>query len=174
MDKPDCWLNPRQCQGDADGLKEGSAKKGYYYVHFDDLNVLLAGWNTKEPPFGPGIATVTGPNGEPGICADFAHDQEGSAKKGYWRVHFNDLNILIANWNILEPDLGPGIPPDCLDCQRGQQAKGGELSIEEIMKWLEEIWLDPEARKVIDEEAWLKFVESLMEGLQGQLNDSQQ
>jgi parallel beta-helix repeat protein len=166
MDKPDCWLNPRQCQGDADGLKEGSAKKGYYYVHFDDLNVLLAGWNTLEPPDGPGIATITGPNGEPGICADFAHDKEGSSKKGYWRVHFNDLNILIANWNTLEPDKGLGVPPDCLDCQRGQQAKGGELSIEEIMKWIEEIWLDPEARKVIDEDAWLKFIESLAEEVQ--------
>jgi hypothetical protein len=168
--RPECWCYPRQCHGDADGLKEGSAKKGYYYVHFDDLNVLLAGWNTKEPPFGPGIATVTGPNGEPGICADFAHDKEGSSKKGYWRVHFNDLNILIASWDVNEPDFGPGIPPDCLDCQRGQQAKGGELSIEEIMKWIEEIWLDPEARKVIDEDAWLKFIQSLMEELQRLVN----
>jgi hypothetical protein len=111
--KPNCWCYPRQCHGDADGLKEGSAKKGYYYVHFNDLNVLLAGWNTLEPDKGPGIATVTGPNGEPGICADFAHDQEGSAKKGYYRVHFNDLNILVSNWNVLEPDKGPGVPPDC-------------------------------------------------------------
>ncbi len=113
--KPECWCYPRQCHGDSDGLKEGGATKGYY-VHFHDLNILLAGWNTLEHPKGPGIATITGPYGEPGICADFAHDQEGSAKKGYYRVHFNDLNTLIANWNTLEPPQGPGIDPNCLDC----------------------------------------------------------
>ncbi len=110
---PICWCYPRQCHGDADGLKEGSDKKGYYYVHFDDLNVLIAAWNTLEPDKGPGIWTVTGPKGEPGICADFAHDKEGSSKKGYYRVHFSDLNILVAHWNIKEPPHGPGIPPDC-------------------------------------------------------------
>jgi len=36
-----------------------------------------------------------------------------------------------------------------------------ELEIEVILKWLEELWLDPEIREAIDEDAWLKFIESV-------------
>lgn len=114
--KPDCWCLNTQCHGDVDGLKEGSAKTGYYRVHFRDLNVLLAAWNVKEPTAGPGIGTVSFTDGQgtvKGICADFAHDVEGSPKTGYYRVHFNDLNILLASWNIKEPTLGPGLARDC-------------------------------------------------------------
>jgi len=114
--KPECWCIKTQCHGDADGKKEGTAKTGFWRVHFRDLNTLLAGWNTKEPTMGPGIATVTFTDGigsVAGICADFAHDVEGSTKTGFFRVHFNDLNILIANWNVKEPTFGPGIPQDC-------------------------------------------------------------
>jgi parallel beta-helix repeat protein len=39
------------------------------------------------------------------------------------------------------------------------------LKIEQLIKWLEELWLDPEARKAIDEDIWLKFIESLKEEL---------
>ena len=120
--KPDCWCFPRQCHADADGLMEGSDKEGYWYVGTNDLNVLLAGWKILEPndgspwPGGPGIASI--PNG---ICADFAHDIEGSDKEGYWRVGTNDLNILLTNWKVLEPNDGnpwpggPGVDPNCLD-----------------------------------------------------------
>ncbi len=107
---PDCWCWPRQCHGDADGLKGGNVKTGYYWVGPTDLNILIAGWLVKEPAFGPGIASI--PNG---ICADFAHDQGGSAKTGFYRVGPTDLNILIANWLVKEPGFGPGVPPDCLD-----------------------------------------------------------
>ncbi len=106
--KPACWAYPRQCYGDADGLTEGSSKSGFYYVGNNDLNTLLAAWQIKEPPFGPGIASI-----ENGICADFARDQEGSAKAGFYRVGNNDLNRLVANWMVREPPAGPGIPADC-------------------------------------------------------------
>jgi len=148
-------------------------------VHFNDLNILLANWDIREPtlppiPSGPGIVTCTAPNGVPCVCADFAHDQEGGAKTGYYRVHFSDLNILLASWNILEPTplpipSGPGIPPDCLNCPdvlAEQQIKKVEpLKIEEIIDRLEQLWLDPEAQKLIDENIWLKFIESLKEEL---------
>jgi len=120
--KPLCWCCPRQCHGDTDNQREGSTKTGYYYVHFKDLNVLVGAWNIMEPnygdpyPGGPGIAWP-----DPNICADFDHKAENSAKTGYYRVHFNDLNILLSSWNILEPAVppipsGPGIEPNCLDC----------------------------------------------------------
>jgi len=37
------------------------------------------------------------------------------------------------------------------------------LDIEELLKWLAEIWLDPEVREAINEDAWLKFMESVAE-----------
>lgn len=108
--KPVCWTYPRQCYGDADGLAENHPEGGISYVGDNDLNLLLAAWQVKEPPFGPGIASV-----ENGICADFARDLEGNATEGFHRVGNNDLNILVANWMVREPPAGPGIPTDCAD-----------------------------------------------------------
>jgi hypothetical protein len=106
--KPVCWTYPRQCHGDADGLKEGDAKAGFYYVGPKDLNILIAAWQVKEPPFGPGVATINN-----GICADFAHDQAGSATTGFYRVGSTDLNRLVESWLVKEPPAGPGVPSDC-------------------------------------------------------------
>ncbi len=106
--KPVCWAYPRQCHGDADGLKEGDVQTGLSYVGPTDLDILTAAWQVKEPPFGPGIASI-----ENGICADFARDQEGDATGGFYRVGTTDLNILVANWLVKEAPQGPGIPADC-------------------------------------------------------------
>ncbi|MBN1510651.1 MAG: hypothetical protein JXB13_01425 [Phycisphaerae bacterium] len=108
LGKPACWAYPRQCRGDADGRKDGSEKTGFYYVGPSDLNVLIAAWQVKEPPLGPGIAAI-----ENGICADFARDQGGSAKTGIYRVGPTDLNRLVENWLVKEPPAGPGVPGDC-------------------------------------------------------------
>jgi hypothetical protein len=105
--KPACWAYPRQCHGDADGLAV-SGKTGTYYVGTSDLNILTDAWQVKEPPFGPGIASI-----QNGICADFAHDIEGGNKAGWYRVGTNDLNILVENWLVKEPPAGPGVPADC-------------------------------------------------------------
>jgi len=39
------------------------------------------------------------------------------------------------------------------------------LDIEEVMKWLAEVWLDPEVQEAISEADWLKFIESITETL---------
>lgn len=108
LGRPTCWAYPRQCHGDADGLKGGSSGTGFYYVGPADLNVLVAAWQVKEPPFGPGIAAI-----ENGICADFARDQAGSEAAGIYRVGPTDLNRLVANWLVKEAPAGPGVPGDC-------------------------------------------------------------
>lgn len=113
LGKPDCWVYPRQCHGDADGLSYGSAAGGRSYVEDVDMRILHIAWQIKEPPYGPGIASIPG-----GICADFAHDAEGDAATGFYRVGTTDLNILTANWLVKEPPDGPGIGPDCPSCQR--------------------------------------------------------
>jgi hypothetical protein len=106
--KPTCWTFPRQCHGDADGLKEGNETTGFYYVGPSDLNILIAAWQVKEPPFGPGITSI-----QNGICADFAHDQGGSAGTGTYRVGSTDLNRLVEYWLVKEAPAGPGVPGDC-------------------------------------------------------------
>jgi len=106
--KPACWAFPRQCHGDADGTLEGSAETGFYYVGPADLAVLTAAWQIKEPPFGPGIASI-----ENGICADFARDQEGDAATGFHRVGSTDLNRLVENWLVKEAPADPGVPGNC-------------------------------------------------------------
>ena len=96
MEKPECWCIKTQCLGDADGLKEGSQKKGIFRVHFGDMTILLNAWGIKEDP---GVSTLVG---DPGICADFSRSQEGSQKKGIFRVHFQDMTILLGNWAAKE------------------------------------------------------------------------
>jgi hypothetical protein len=108
---PACWCYERQCHGDADGAQGGGAEMGYYYVGPADFNVLVDGWLVKEPPHGPGIASVPG-----GICADFGHDVEGDTDTGLYRIGLSDLNIWVASYLVKEPPHGPGIDPDCLDC----------------------------------------------------------
>lgn len=106
--KPACWAYPRQCHGDADGVADGDASTGYYYVGPRDLDVLVAAWQVKEPPFGPGIASI-----ENGICADFARDKEGDEATGFYRVGMTDLNRLVANWLVKEAPHGSGVRGDC-------------------------------------------------------------
>jgi hypothetical protein len=110
--KPACWCNLRQCHGDADGLAQGTTKSGLYYVGTNDLSVLIAAWQVLEPPNGPGIATIS-VGGIPGICADFAHDAQGTTKSGIYRVGTNDLSRMITYWQVLEPPNGTGTPADC-------------------------------------------------------------
>jgi hypothetical protein len=126
--KPDCWCYPRQCHGDSDDAIEGNSKTGYYYVGYNDLNMLLAGFKVLEPDFGPGIATVSDfdnfgyANGR-GICGDNQHDVEGNSKTGYYRVGYNDLNQLVGyafkRYEIphndpCDPLYPNGIPADCI------------------------------------------------------------
>ena len=142
VNEPSCFCNQRQCYGDAAGDKSGTSKDGYWYVGGTDLTILLACWDdqntpstaddfwVKEPPDGPGIATITSPS--LGICADFAHDKSGTSKDGYWYVGGTDLTIMLAAWDdqntpdtgddfwLKEPPDGPGIPPDwCGDLPGG-------------------------------------------------------
>jgi hypothetical protein len=111
LGSPECWCLTTHCYGDADGLAEVS-KTGAFRVHFNDIAVLLLGWDVMESPAGPGIATITGAGGLEGACADFDHAGETS-KTGTFRVHFNDIAALIASWNIMEPPAGPGLGTDC-------------------------------------------------------------
>ncbi len=145
--KPECWCYPRHCYGDADGKNQGGGKVPIHAVHYDDLNVLIAAWKVQEPPDGPGIESITAPNGQPGICADFSHSMEGGYKTGYYRVHFWDLNALISSWNVQEPPLGPGIPRDCgglLGLEKENEIPHGDVVVDGNLKeWgADTYWLD--------------------------------
>ena len=101
MGMPKSWCNTRQCEGDADGLQEGSPFTGYWWVGVLDLNILISGWKNQ---------VYVDPDTNPWIAADFDHAQEGSPFTGYWRVGVLDLNILIGNWKD-----DADILADCLD-----------------------------------------------------------
>ncbi len=79
-DKPKCWCYPRQCRGDADGIRTG-----LYWVTTPDLNLLKAAYNKNDTA----LRGITN-----GICADFDH-----AKTGLYRVTTPDLNILKTYYN---------------------------------------------------------------------------
>ena len=89
MGQPACWLNARQCHGDADGQSQGPQK---FWVSTNDLDILIAAWNKTYAE----IASQT-INGVPLICADFDHAAQENNK---FRVSTNDLDILIANWQL--------------------------------------------------------------------------
>jgi hypothetical protein len=63
-------------------------------VFTNDVEILAAAWNKP-------LESLTGNQ----ICADFDHLSEGEQK---YRVSFNDLAILLANWRL--PDAPA---PDC-------------------------------------------------------------
>ena len=111
--KPACWAYKYNCRGDADGKAQGNPLFGYARVSTDDLNILLASWDVREAPKGPGIASVE-VNGVPGICADFNHAAQGNPLFGYARVSTDDLNILLASWDVREAPKGPGLEPCAL------------------------------------------------------------
>jgi len=100
--KPVSWCFPRQCHGDADGLKLDypNDPNGPFWVQQNDLDILNDGW--KKPYSGD-------PEQDPWIAADFDHEQGGNPKTGYYRVGINDLNILVENWES-NPD------PNCQEC----------------------------------------------------------
>ncbi|MCK4293832.1 MAG: hypothetical protein KAY65_11595 [Planctomycetes bacterium] len=48
--------------------------------------------------------------------------------------------------------------------RRSGEARSGARRTKEILDWLAEIWLDPEVRKTLDADVWLKLYESLEDG----------
>jgi hypothetical protein len=88
---PECWCNPYQCDGDADGVDSGIPFR--YRVFTGDLNLLVANWKAK-------IATAN-------PCADFDHKDSGIPFR--YRVFTADLNILVGNWKAKDAAL----PGDC-------------------------------------------------------------
>jgi hypothetical protein len=56
---------------------------------------------------------------------DTNHTIEGNPITGYFRVHFNDLTVLINAWNVNEPPKGPGLANDPLVCADFNHAQEG-------------------------------------------------
>jgi hypothetical protein len=159
MSRPDCWCaspidgTHYQCYGDADGKTETLAK---FRIYGGDLSLVVANWKRKidDPLLNR--------------CADIDHHYQTILK---YRVYGIDVNTVVDNWKKKDYEL----TNNCNECDRGQKALGGgEVRIEELLKRLLEIWVDPEVRKLIDEDAWLKFVESLKQDIESPSLDWQQ
>jgi hypothetical protein len=111
--RPDCWCWARQCYGDTNNDKQGSTRLGWQYVGSADIDLIAAAWQILEPPKGSGIAGRS-LNGIDFICADVNHAQQGSTRLGWQRVGSADIGVLSANWQVLEPPKGSGVPADCV------------------------------------------------------------
>ncbi|MHC4158673.1 MAG: hypothetical protein ACYSSO_06305, partial [Planctomycetota bacterium] len=80
-----------------------------------DLTVSCGCFTCSDPNYTEWL-TVGEPNCWclPRQCYGDTDDATGGTKKGgYFRVGATDLSILGANWGILEPPKGSGIPADC-------------------------------------------------------------
>jgi hypothetical protein len=123
------------------------------------MGLIIANWKKKadNPTLNP--------------CADIDHISSGEPYR--YRVYTGDIGKVIANWKKYDKDnltVDPlmRLPGDCPErgCQRGALGGGSpgtELSSKDLLNRLAEIWLDPEVRKTIDEEKFLKVYESLKE-----------
>ncbi len=151
LGRPNCWMTPYQCDGDASCLPYLTTG---WLVYTDDLNILSANWKKK-----PDDETLN-------PCADVSHRQYLTTG---WRVYTDDLSIVATNWKKKAGTPPTGLAGDCPNrgCEEGAMGAGGkaatELTAKEILEWLAEIWLDPEVQKAIDEAAWRRLVESLKE-----------
>jgi len=115
---PECWCNKYHCYGDVDGLDEGSVKKGYYWVSYADLAAVTGSWKDAA-----GDTNISGdyPTAPGAICADVDRTEEGSVKKGYYRVSYGDLSLVTGNWKDTTGDTtAKGDDPYAHTC-------GGEL-----------------------------------------------
>jgi hypothetical protein len=68
-------------------------------------------------------------------------------------------------------DLAPTVgtagesPYPSVSAEQQQIEKIEPLKIEQLIKWLEQVWLEEETQKLINEDLWLKFIESLKKEL---------
>jgi len=92
--QPTSWCALRQCHGDADNAKE-TIGKGSFYVGYNDINILLAGFK----------GTYTN---QAWIAADFDHKTEVIGK-GTFRVGYNDINVLLKYFKAADA----AVPADC-------------------------------------------------------------
>ena len=167
LGRPDCWCSSAvlgedisdtgppnytagdyQCDGDANTDRENPLAK--WRVSASDLSLVIANWQktADDETLNP--------------CADIDHAEENPL--AHWRVSASDLSILITHWKWTAAQLAG----DCAErgCQGealGRGSPGTQLTSKELLQWLAEIWLDPDVRKSIGEEKFLKVYESLKE-----------
>ncbi len=98
---PKCWCNTYHCYGDGDGAEEGSVRGGYYWVSYTDLSLIAANWQLDS---GETAAAGDYPTSANGICADYARNEEGSVRGGYYRISYSDLSVVAANWQASTTD----------------------------------------------------------------------
>jgi len=94
LGKPNCWCDPYQCDGDADGVTSGFPFN--YRIFTGDLALIVANWQKKADDL-----TL-----DP--CADIDHEDSGFPF--YYRVFTGDLSILVANWQKKDANLAGNCP----------------------------------------------------------------
>jgi hypothetical protein len=102
------------------------------------------------------------------------------------RIDYNDLAVFCEDWlwqsawdkpagfmmmgrsageTMAISSILPEVAYPSISAEQQQIEKIEPLKIEQLIKWLEQVWLEEETHKLIDEDLWLKFMESLKEDL---------
>jgi len=163
-DETDIDGEDRKIDGDANGtvIVDMGADEYYWspadfdedeFVNFIDYAKFAAAWQTEN--------------------ADISLDDDNY-------VDYNDLALFCKDWLWIAGwlktfgygmcSMGSGTGQSLgltegaslsAPAEQQQTEETTQLDIEELLKWLDELWLMPEVREVITEEQWLEFTESI-------------
>ena len=103
MGRPRSWCYPRQCNGDADNIKEIVPPFDEFWVYNLDVGILVDGY--AQVYNGDPVA-------QPWIAADFDHLKEIVPPFDEFRVYNNDVTILVNNY--AQATVGDTCCPGCL------------------------------------------------------------
>jgi len=130
-------------------------------VNFIDYAIFANAWQSNDPSFSLDSDNDVDYNDLALFCEDWLW-QAGWTKTFICGAGQGMIQTMASGFGVAETAY-----PSVLAEQQIEKVE--PLKIEQMIKWLEELWLDEETRKVIDEDIWLKFIESLKEDLQSSL-----
>jgi hypothetical protein len=133
------------------------------FVNFIDYAIFANAWmsDPNDPNWNPNCDIATPDNNQ----IDYA-DLAVFCEDWLWQAGWTKTFTCGASQGMgqtMAAGFAPAAVSYPLVLSEQQIEKVEPLKIEQLIKWLEELWLDPEAQNLIDKDIWLKFIESLKE-----------
>jgi len=182
IDAGDPYFNPNPPETDIDGesrIVNGRVDMGadeYYWspadfnkdeiVNFIDYAMLANAWQSSsgQPDYNDIFDLADNNSIDYNDLALFCDDWLWEA--GWNRTMESMMMGLGMNQSMSESASLTEVVYSPAEVEQKQSEQINQLDIEEMLKWLAEVWLDPEVQETIDEADWLKFIESLKSDLE--------